>query len=355
MTIVFRQAKHFTRANRLPGAIRCILIHSAECPERLSAAEDLAAWSAGSTASRASWHYAVDADSITQSVRDEDIAWHAGPANGWSIGIEHAGFARQDASGWADVYSLQMLERSAELVAGLCTKYGIPIRKLGPEDLAAGERAGLCGHVDVTMGLSGGRGHTDPGPHFPWEWYLARVRHHAGEAEPDPTTQREPPAGFAEEQLVEVVCDGETWLVSPVQFAPVSLGDAERIVAALECELPTPRLVDAIWRSADLRIDASKMVRRHDGTPATMDSPETHADQAKRLATLIGERALGKDFHLVAGAYKDVVTRAGALGLYGWHRADGTPIQPFFGGHAKSWRDYSQAVRPVRRRSTMGR
>ncbi len=94
------------------------------------------------------------------------------------------------------------------------------------------------------------------------------------------------------------------------------------------------------------------MVKRdHDGTPATMNSPETHAAQALKLAALVGDRDLGDDFKLLAGAYKDVVKLNGKVGLYGWQTASGACLQPFFGGHALAWKDYSQGLRLVRRKA----
>jgi N-acetyl-anhydromuramyl-L-alanine amidase AmpD len=70
-----------------------ICVHVAQTSEVQVAAENLAIWDAGPQAPKASWHCAVDDDSATQSVMFEDIAWHAGPLNPWSIGIEHAGSA----------------------------------------------------------------------------------------------------------------------------------------------------------------------------------------------------------------------------------------------------------------------
>jgi hypothetical protein len=43
------------------------------------------------------------------------------------------------------------------------------------------------------------------------------------------------------------------------------------------------------------------------------------------------------------------VTNEGILGIYGWHRCDGSVVQPFYAGHARGWIDYSQGVRLVRR------
>jgi hypothetical protein len=148
------------------------------------------------------------------------------------------------------------------------------------------------------------------------------------------------------EPYVEVEHQGIVWLVAPVYVAPVGIGQACDLAAALGCELPTPGLVDAIWRAADLRIDAARMTRSHDGTAATMDSPATHTAQTVRLAHLVD----GREFVLLAGAYKDVVQHNGKVGLYGWHTADGHPIQPFYSGHWLGHRDYSQGLRLVRRK-----
>lgn len=147
--------------------------------------------------------------------------------------------------------------------------------------------------------------------------------------------------------FVPVECDGVTWLVAPIYIAPIGIGQAVDLAAHLGCDLPTPELVDAIWRAADLKIDASKMTRPERGPE--MNAPDTHADQAQRLAGLVGDRALGVDYKLIAGAFKDIVVHDHIVGLYGWHRADGTVIQPFYSLHDAHHRDYSQGLRLVRR------
>lgn len=58
---------------------------------------------------------------------------------------------------------------------------------------------------------------------------------------------------------------------------------------------------------------------------------------------------------LIAGHKKDVVIAAalaskpGRVGIYGWHRLDGRPIQSFYTGHLDSWVDYSHGLRLVHR------
>lgn len=68
----------------------------------------------------ASAHYQVDINGrIGQLVNDDDTAWHAGSANPWSIGIEHA---NNQFGPWT--ISDATLEAGAHLVAALCKYYG---------------------------------------------------------------------------------------------------------------------------------------------------------------------------------------------------------------------------------------
>lgn len=161
--------------------IRAIVIHTAECKETSKAAEALASWDAGPNAPRASWHFAVDNDSITQSVDCLNTAWHAALVNGQTIGIEHAGFAAQTPDGWRDEYSKALLERSANLVAVLCERYSIPVIRPSLADISRSWQGsgrvplGIFGHWDVTRAIPHSGTHVDPGVWFPWDSYLARV------------------------------------------------------------------------------------------------------------------------------------------------------------------------------------
>lgn len=177
------------------------------------------------------------------------------------------------------------------------------------------------------------------------------------------------PARAIDEGLVEVALDGEVWLVSPVYIAPVGIGQAGAVAKQLGYELPTPALVDAIWRAADLRVPPHLMIRSHDGVH--MDTPELHAKQQEVLAAYIGPRALGLDYRLLAGAFKDVVLVDGKPGIYGWHAdergaaklgekgvptyapataGEGVVVQRANAQHGEAWRDYSQGLRLCKRK-----
>ena len=158
-------------------AIDLIVIHTMEMDEKGDTAEHCALWFKN-PAAKVSAHYCVDADSIVQCVRDQDVGWHAPGANHDGIGIEHAGRAKQTGRDWSDAYSVAMLERSAALVADLCTKYSIPVTWLYAADLKAGKR-GITTHDAVSKAFKRGS-HWDPGKGFPVERYLALVRANMG-------------------------------------------------------------------------------------------------------------------------------------------------------------------------------
>ena len=163
--------------------VRVVVFHTVQAPERSGIAEDVARNWLATEAARASAHYVVDNNSIVRCVDEANTAWAAPGANADGIQIEHAGYAEQNPGQWGDDYSRAMLELSARLTADLCRRYAIPARRLSVAELRNGAR-GIIGHIDATNAFSGGRGHTDPGPSFPWDTYLAKVRGYLGQATP---------------------------------------------------------------------------------------------------------------------------------------------------------------------------
>jgi N-acetyl-anhydromuramyl-L-alanine amidase AmpD len=167
----FVESPNYTAATA--RKIGVVVIHTMEIRERQDAAEICARWFA-SPVSRVSAHYCVDADSVLQSVREDDIAWHARGGNTSSIGVELAGFARQTTADWQDAFSTAVLGRASALVADVCHRRRIPVRWLDADDLVAGRR-GITGHADVSRAFRKSD-HWDPGPGFPVERFLALVR-----------------------------------------------------------------------------------------------------------------------------------------------------------------------------------
>jgi N-acetyl-anhydromuramyl-L-alanine amidase AmpD len=209
--------------------IDLIVLHTMEMAEDAQAAENCAVWFRN-PAARASAHYCVDVDSIVQCVRDQDVAWHAPGANHDGIGVELAGRARQTRREWTDRYSTGMLGRSSALVAGLCRRYEIPAAWLHAADLKAGKR-GITTHAAVSEAFKRS-GHSDPGPGFPFERYLALVRtalrselRAAARLKPDPPLLRRGSAGWQVKRLQRLLRQ-QGLLPEPAQidgdFGPVT-------------------------------------------------------------------------------------------------------------------------------------
>ena len=115
---------------------------------------------------QSSAHYTVaKKGAIGQSVREDDIAWHAGwwETNQHSIGIEHAGYIGNPA--W---FTRKMYHASARLTAYISKRYGVPL-----------DRRHVISHAQVP-GCSGPGGgiscHVDPGRHWNWERYMRLAR-----------------------------------------------------------------------------------------------------------------------------------------------------------------------------------
>jgi hypothetical protein len=166
--------KSWTNANR--SSVQVVVIHATDGSEGATSAEDGASYDQRRT-DGTSTHYFHDADSTIQCVLTADIS-HAAKANGNRIGIQHelCGRADQGAAGWADAASQGTIRQAARQVARDCAKWGIPVRRLTPAQVAAGAK-GICGHVDITAAFPQDHGdHTDPGPTFPWTSFLALVQ-----------------------------------------------------------------------------------------------------------------------------------------------------------------------------------
>lgn len=134
-----------------PRPIRRVVIHVLAVPStsRRSGVEAVVAgWQ--NSGRQASAHYLVDRDgTITQMVRDADVAFHTPGNNADSIGIEHA-----DVCNDPSPLTTQLYEHSAALVRDLALRHGFT-----PNDTT------VRGHSQVNPN------HGDPGPYWDWEYY----------------------------------------------------------------------------------------------------------------------------------------------------------------------------------------
>lgn len=125
---------------------------------------------------------------------------------------------------------------------------------------------------------------------------------------------------------------------------------AQRLADHLGCSLPTRRMVDAIWSQAPLQLEPFPYhPLRYDIVSASLFHAHHVQIEQQREQKGFG----GSQRPLTAGTKKDVVVSAllgewpGRVVIYGWHRADGEPIQPLSKVHTFGHVDYSHGVRLV--------
>ena len=163
---------HSSRPAGAPGDVQMVIIHSCE-------GSYAGCWATlTSSTSGVSAHYVVNSDGseISQMVTEDRKAWHIGAtydctlnddtlcnlsgygSNGFTVGVEHAGFASQTS------WDSGLLDESAKLVCDITERYGIP------RD---------ANHIVAHGQLQANR--TDPGANWPWQAYIDLVRQHCGD------------------------------------------------------------------------------------------------------------------------------------------------------------------------------
>jgi hypothetical protein len=128
---------------------------------------------------------------------------------------------------------------------------------------------------------------------------------------------------------------------------PMSLETATAVAARFDFVLPTKKMVDAIYQQSAYhfvpeplppgpQMRSTAYYRTHN---AMIDQ------QARNRGIPVGP--------LVSGDKKDVVITnlltktPGRIAIYGWHRPNGTPIQPLSTVHGVCYADYSHGIRLV--------
>jgi hypothetical protein len=127
---------------------------------------------------------------------------------------------------------------------------------------------------------------------------------------------------------------------------PMGMPTAIDVARKFGFMLPTRKMVDAIYRQADIRLEPR---------PLPAGPAMRTADYILRHEEIVRGQlgTAGPPEGLVAGHLKDVTlstllwTRPERVAIYGWHRLDGTPIQPLSTVHGALYADYSHGVRLV--------
>lgn len=156
-------------ANNKP--IHRIVLHSTVSPCVPGGAANVARYFRTTTRD-ASAHYVTDPTTTLQVVYDSVVAYHA-PPNQHSLGVEMCDMPSLDVDRWKDRAHRAMLDRTAELVAGLCLAYEVPPYFLNASLLREG-RHGVTTHAEVSKAW-GQTSHWDPGA-WPRREFMRKVR-----------------------------------------------------------------------------------------------------------------------------------------------------------------------------------
>jgi len=133
---------------------------------------------------------------------------------------------------------------------------------------------------------------------------------------------------------------------------PLSPLGAQKVCDAWGCVLPTTKLVTIIWNAA-----STKIVPQPWGPPydASMMSTSRIVAHNVRVEGTLKKMNVTDRTKLTAGHKKDVVitkklvTKPKQVAIFGWHKADGKPIQPLYLGHENTYLDYSHGIRLISR------
>jgi len=130
-----------------------------------------------------------------------------------------------------------------------------------------------------------------------------------------------------------------------IPMGPVT---AQTLANLFGATMPTPKLVDNIYTNTDLKV-----------APVTYTPVGNQNELVSKFVehnTAIEQQRTdaGKDIGVfMGGTKKDVVlsnkiidaSKPNHVVIYGWHKLDGSPIQPVYNGHINSYVDYSHGIR----------
>lgn len=197
-----------------------IVVHDMEASETATRAENTALYFADLPDGRVvSSHYTADSNSVVQCVRLKDRAYTVGnrPGNNRGINWEFAGFASQTREQWLDPYGVAMFEQARPIIRADAATYGIPLRRCTVADLTA-FRPGVTSHNDLRLAFEGTT-HTDPGPNFPWDYFMDLIN--KGDDGEDEDEMR----------LIFFLADGGYWRSNGTTIRRIPNGDDYKQVA----------------------------------------------------------------------------------------------------------------------------
>jgi hypothetical protein len=130
---------------------------------------------------------------------------------------------------------------------------------------------------------------------------------------------------------------------------PMTPMAAQAIADRFGCILPTTQMVDDIYQNAATRLSPQTM------TPNSSMTSNSYFTQHSEMIETARRNAGHQNGQLLAGHKKDIVitnrlnSNPNKVAIYGWHRSNGSPIQPLSTVHGEEYADYSHGVRLIQK------
>lgn len=197
----------------MAGGPRLGVLHSAETPLAAGYAYSIAANWFGTSKAGTSATVMIDPAETIRLLPDNVVAYHVGPkGNGFTVGVEQAGYARLTRAEWLTVAGRQQMRRVAEYMVECLHRWGIPLRWATDAQVraaaAGGAPQGWTLH-DTIRRVLGGTTHSDPMPYYPTDELMALA---ISLANPNPTPTEDDMPQF---QLIRNSDDGACVLAAP--------------------------------------------------------------------------------------------------------------------------------------------
>ena len=129
--------------------------------------------------------------------------------------------------------------------------------------------------------------------------------------------------------------------------APLNLHSARIVAEEFNVLIPTRSIVKLIHKNADAKLNPSPLP-----PGSSMTSTDYFVSHNQTIQAQLDEKGITPG-QLVAGHKKDVVISAKltanphAIAIYGWHKPNGSKIQPLSVVHGAEYSDYSHGIRLV--------
>ena len=148
---------------------------------------------------------------------------------------------------------------------------------------------------------------------------------------------------------------GDYMAIGPDQdylYIPMTPSAAQYLANRLECVLPTKKMVDMIYRKAEIKLRPQPIPPSDKMT--TIPVFEQHTDSIRQQMSK--SQIDRQSCRLIAGHKKDIIIsnkiysadrEFDRVVIYGWHRGIDDPIQPVYNGHDALYADYSHGVRLI--------